>query len=83
MTENGMKAALDHYGYFTVEFLRAGAFGNPHDWLPFAASEVPAPRTYEEAQAFAKANIGTGRARIRIRTYRDHGPIVAEFSAAK
>lgn len=70
---------------FTVEFLRAGAFGNPHDWLSYAPSEVPAPRTYEEAEAFAKANIGTGRARIRIRTYskaRDHGVTVAEFFPA-
>lgn len=63
---------------FVVEFLRAGAC-DPRDWMSYAASEVPAPRTYEEAEAFALANMGRGRARIRIRTYRDHGPVVAEF----
>lgn len=61
---------------FVVEFLRPGASGC---WLSFAASEVPAPKTYEEAEAFALDNMGTGRARIRVRTYRDHGPVVAEF----
>lgn len=68
---------------FVVEFMQAGAFGNHSDWLSYAPSEVPAPKTYEEAEAFALANMGSGRARIRIRTYRDHGPIVAEFSAAE
>lgn len=64
---------------FVVEFLPVGAACDARNWTSFAASEVPAPRTYEEAVEFATARMGRGRARIRIRTYRDHGPVVAEF----
>lgn len=64
---------------FVVEFMQAGA---SDDWLSYAPSEVPAPRTYEEAEAFALANMGTGRARISIRTYKSHSVTVAEFYPA-
>ena len=67
---------------FVVEFMRAGAFGNPNDWLSYAPSEVPAPKTYEEAEAFARANIGTGRARIRIRTTKASAATLVEFYPA-
>jgi hypothetical protein len=64
---------------FVVEFLAAGSADH---WTSFAPSEVPAPKTYEEAEAFALANMGTGRARISIRTYKSHAVTVAEFFPA-
>lgn len=60
---------------FVVEFQPVASL----DWMSFAASEVPAPRTYEEAEAFALDNMGSGRARISIRTTKISAVTVAEF----
>ena len=60
---------------FVVEFQPVASF----DWMSF---EVPAPRTYEEAEAFALDNMGSGRARIRIRTTKASAVTVAEFFPA-